>query len=301
MKPLVIFTHPDFVHNHDTGHGHPECGARIQKIHEMIERDFPNSIERCYPADDNKLLLAHPQNYIDSIMDALPFDGHASLDGDTLLSPDSFDTALLAVGGACQAVNAVQSNESQTAFVTSRPPGHHAEYDKAMGFCLFNNAFIAARHAKDRVLIIDFDVHHGNGIEDLVKRNIQKGSTNIAYASVHQSPFWPNTGTDSSPNICNCPLSSGTNSDQFKQAVTNKIIPFAQNFAPDLIIFSAGFDAHHDDPLAEFNLEANDFAWIVDIMKPIQSKIVSILEGGYNLDTIAGLVKTHLKALSKDA
>jgi acetoin utilization deacetylase AcuC-like enzyme len=301
MKPLAIFTDTDFADRHDTGYGHPECGDRILKIQSMLEHHFSGFLESCYPADDSKLLLAHPQSHIDSVMNALPFEGYASIDGDTILSSNSFDTALLAVGASCQAVDTVLKNESQTAFVAVRPPGHHAEYDKAMGFCLFNNAFIAAHHANCRVLIIDFDVHHGNGTEDLVKRHIQNGSTNIAYASTHQAPFWPHTGQKNLENVCNCPLPSGTNSEQFRKTFMDEIIPFAQNFKPELIIFSAGFDGHKDDPLAELELEEQDYAWIVHVTQTVCTKIVSILEGGYNLDTLPNLVKIHLKALSQGA
>jgi len=300
MKPLTIFTHPDFV-NHDTGHGHPECAARISAIQNMIETFFFDCYEQAYPAPDERLLLAHPQTYIDMVLDNIPFDGHAALDGDTILSPQSFDVALLGVGAACMAVDAVLNGDTQTAFVAARPPGHHAEHDKAMGFCLFNNALIAARHSNVRTMIIDFDVHHGNGTEDLVKRRVASGHNDIAYASTHQSPFWPFTGDHDGENICNCPLPSGAGTTEFRTIVNDKIIPFVDDFKPELIIFSAGFDAHTDDPLAELNFINDDFAWIVDVMRPLCSKMVSILEGGYNIDTLPSLVKTHLNALSKAA
>jgi acetoin utilization deacetylase AcuC-like enzyme len=300
MKPLMIFTHPDFA-KHDTGYGHPECAGRITAVQDMMDDDFADCIERAYPAPDERLLLAHPQSYIDMVLDNIPFDGYAALDGDTVLNPHSFDVALLGVGAACQAVDAVLSNDTQTAFVAARPPGHHAEYDKAMGFCLFANAFIAARHGNVRTLIIDFDVHHGNGTEDLVKRRVADGHTDIAYASTHQAPFWPFTGDSNSQNICNCPLPAQSGSPEFRAAITDTIIPFAHKFAPDLILFSAGFDAHADDLLAELNFNDDDFAWVVNAMRPICRKMVSVLEGGYNLDTLPRLVKTHLKALSKAA
>ena len=146
MKPLIIFTHPDFD-KHDTGYGHPECPDRIRTVNAMITREFPDAVERAYPADESKILLAHPQSHADMILDALPFDGYAALDGDTVLCARSYDVALMAIGASCMAVDAVLNNESQTAFAAIRPPGHHAEYGRAMGFCLFNNAFIAARHA----------------------------------------------------------------------------------------------------------------------------------------------------------
>jgi acetoin utilization deacetylase AcuC-like enzyme len=297
MKPLKIFTHPDFT-KHDTGHDHPECAGRIIAINQMVEDKFSDFIERPYPADESKILLAHPQSYADMILDSIPFDGLYALDGDTVLSPQSYDIALLAIGASCMAVDAVISGESQTAFAAIRPPGHHAEYNKAMGFCLFNNAFIAARHSGVRTLIIDFDVHHGNGTEDLVKRHVRNGHNDIAYASIHQN-FWPYTGHENSANICNVLLVEGAGSQEFQNAITNKIKPFVEQFKPELIIFSAGFDAHQSDPLGGLNLAHDDFAWIVHQFKTLCPKMVSILEGGYNLETLPTSVYHHLKALSE--
>ena len=281
---------------------HPECPARLVKIMEMVEKDFPDiPVETAYPIDEQKLLLAHPQSYIDGILDKAPFDGEWSMiDSDTGMNEHSYNSALLSAGASVQAVQSVMNGEAQTAFALSRPPGHHAEYDTAMGFCFFANAFIAARSSDVKTLIIDFDVHHGNGTEDLVKKRVNDGYKDIAYASTHQGfGFWPNTGHEDSQNICNGPLPDGSTSHEFREAVLNKIIPFAKDFAPELIIFSAGFDAHESDPLGELNLTHDDFGWIVDQFKPICPKIVSILEGGYNLDTLPISVNHHLKALAK--
>lgn len=295
----MIFTHPDFE-KHDTGEGHPECPARIRAINAMIDRDFSDDQERAYPADEEKILLAHPQSYADMILDKTPFEGYHALDHDTNLCSDSFDIALLAIGASCMAIDAVINEDAQTAFAAIRPPGHHALYETPMGFCLFNNAFIAARHAGVRTLIIDFDVHHGNGTEDLVRRRVKDGHHDIAYASTHQE-FWPHTGHESDSNISNALLNEGAGSDDFRKAITDITKPFAEKFAPELIIFSAGFDAHESDPLGGLNLRHEDFAWVVQTFKPICPKMVSLLEGGYNIDTLATSVHAHLKALSTHA
>lgn len=299
MTPLTIFTN-EAVTKHNLGLDHPECSARLERILDMVKNDLPDiPIEKAYPANEDTLLLAHPQSHLDSILDNTPFDGYHAIDGDTYLSSQSYDAALISVGASLQAVKAVMDGGTKTAFALSRPPGHHAEYNTAMGFCLFANAFIAARSSDARTLIIDFDVHHGNGTEDLVKRRTANGHDDIAYASIHQGfGFWPNTGHIDTKNICNAPLPAGATSDDFRKIVTDKIIPFTTIFNPELIIFSAGFDAHESDPLGGLNLIHDDFNWIVDQIKPICPRIVSILEGGYNLDTLPTSVKDHLKALA---
>lgn len=309
MDRLRIYTHKQCA-SHDTGPKHPENPERLNRIWDMIDRDFPDTpVERAFPAAEDTVLLAHPQSYMDYILDKTPFEGVFYLDGDTVISPQSYDIALLAVGACCQATDAVLTGECQTAFAAIRPPGHHAEYDKAMGCCLFSNAFIAARHAQMRhniqnILIMDFDVHHGNGTADLVRRHVAAGKTGIAFASTHQRNLFPvNTGNpDTEDNaqgmIHDHPLAEGSGSDVFREVVTTKIIPFARDFAPELIIFSAGFDAHESDILGDLNLQYDDFAWIVEQFVNVCPRMVSILEGGYNLDTLATCVKSHLKALS---
>jgi acetoin utilization deacetylase AcuC-like enzyme len=298
MHDLVIFTN-EAMTKHNLGLDHPECGARLERILDMVKNDLPDiPIEKAYPANEDTLLLAHPQSHLDSILDNTPFDGYHAIDGDTYLSPSSYDAALISVGASVQAVKAVMDGKTKTAFALSRPPGHHAEYDTAMGFCLFANAFIAARSSGARTLIIDFDVHHGNGTEDLVKRRTAHGHDDIAYASIHQGfGFWPNTGHVDAKNICNTPLNEGSTSDDFRQTITDKIVPFAKLFDPELIIFSAGFDGHERDPLGELNMIHDDFKWIVETVRPICTHIVSILEGGYNLDTLPISVRHHLQAL----
>lgn len=299
MQYLTIFTNESMV-GHRNMPDHPECPARLKIILEMIKNDFPDTpIENAYPASEELLLLAHPQSHLDFILDKTPFEEWSMIDSDTGMTPQSYDVALLSVGAAVQATQSVMGGETQTAFALARPPGHHAEYETAMGFCFFNNAFIAAKHSGVKTLIIDFDVHHGNGTEDLVKRHVEQGHDKIAYASTHQGfGFWPNTGNENSPNVCNCPLQNGACSDNFRHAVIERIIPFAKSFEPELIIFSAGFDGHESDPLGGINLIHEDFAWIVETVKSICPRIVSILEGGYNLETLPVSVKHHLKALA---
>ena len=299
MDSLVIFTNPKMGY-HNNGPEHPECPARLKVLMDLIEKEFPKiPVETAYPASEELILLAHPQSYLDFILDNTPYEGFSMIDSDTFMSPQSYDAALMSTGACIQSVHAVINGDYKTAFALCRPPGHHAEYDTAMGFCLLANAFIAARSSNVKTLIIDFDVHHGNGTEDLVKRRVNSGQKDIAYASTHQGfGFWPNTGHESSENICNCPLPYGATSNDFRKTVTDKIIPFAQDFSPELIIFSAGFDAHESDPLGGLNLCHDDFAWIVDVIRPICPKIVSILEGGYNLQTLPISFKHHLKALA---
>ena len=298
MNKLTIFT-SDKMMAHQNAPYHPECPARLEVIMGMLHTDFSDiPLEDAYPADENTLLLAHPQSHIDFILDQTPFDGYAMIDGDTGMNEHTYDSALLSVGTTIQAVRAVMDDETQTAFALSRPPGHHAEYDTAMGFCFFANAFIGARVSGVKTLIIDFDVHHGNGTEDLVKRRVADGDLDIAYASTHESGIFPKTGDKDSQNICNCPLPHSAGSKEFRQVVTDKIIPFANDFKPELIIFSAGFDGHESDDIAGLNLQHNDFAWVVEQIQPICKKIVSILEGGYNLETLPTSIKHHLSALN---
>jgi acetoin utilization deacetylase AcuC-like enzyme len=302
--PLTIFTH-DNMCKHISDGSHPEHPARLKVIMKMIAGDFPDTpIETAYSAYEDDLLLAHPQSHIDAILDRLPDSFFNYIDDDTYINPQSYKAARLAIGASIQAVKAVLKGETKTAFAAIRPPGHHAEFETAMGFCLFNNIFITAKKALEieptaRVIIIDFDVHHGNGTQDLVERHAAQGQTNIAYASIHQSGIFPHTGHENTEYICNAPLLHGTCSKEFREAVLAQILPFAQRFKPTLTLFSAGFDGHAEDDIAGWRLSHEDYGWIVETLKELCPKIVSLLEGGYDLDALPVSVNHHLKALAK--
>ena len=251
--------------------------------------------------------LAHPADYIARIEEAVPETGIVRIDADTSMSPKSFEAALTAVGAAMAAVDDVYSGAADNVFVAARPPGHHAERETAMGFCLFNNAAIAARHAQkrhgaERVAIVDWDVHHGNGTQDIFWSD-----PSVLYCSTHQMPLYPGTGAKNETgagNIVNAPLSPGTGSDHFREAFNSRVLPAIDNFRPDLIIISAGFDAHHRDPLAEINLVEDDFDWATGQLMERASRfsggrLVSLLEGGYDLQGLAYSVAAHVGRMMK--
>ncbi len=248
----------------------------------------------------------HDDAYVQSVFAAVPQEGYANLDADTVISPGSGEAALFAVGGVCAAVDAVvEADGADNAFCALRPPGHHAERDRAMGFCLFNNVAIAAFHALqlpgiERVAVMDFDVHHGNGTQQAFWDH-----ENLLYASTHQSPCYPGGGEErergAHGNIVNAPLPPGSSSEDFRDAF-GFIRPAIKDFAPDLLLISAGFDAHHADPLAQMNLNEADFAWITTQLMAIadasaKGRVVSVLEGGYDLSALASSVQAHVKAL----
>jgi acetoin utilization deacetylase AcuC-like enzyme len=302
----LYYTHPDCL-AHDTGFGHPETPLRLKTIDTVLKRpEFAALIRKEAPrAELAQILLIHSQAHIDKVLGSIPPQGLLHLDPDTPVSPGSKDAALRAVGAVCAAVDAVFSGEGKNAFCGVRPPGHHAEPNRPMGFCLFNNIAIAAEHARhrhhiQRVAIIDFDVHHGNGTQRAFEKNPE-----VLYASTHQHPWYPGSGLASETgvgNIFNAPLPEGSGSAVFRAAMQSKILPAVEAFKPELVLVSAGFDAHKNDPLASLNLVEDDYAWITRELTALAAKhcggrLVSALEGGYNLEVLGESVAAHVGAL----
>jgi len=299
-------THPTSL-EHDTGPGHPERIDRVRAVQDRLSGpEFDDLIRRQAPRGSIwDIKRVHDDDYIQSVFAAVPEDGYGHLDADTVLSPNSGEAALYAVGGVCAAVDAVLAGEANNAFCALRPPGHHAERDRAMGFCLFNNIAIAAFHALEqngieRVAVMDFDVHHGNGTQQAFWDH-----KNVFFASTHQMPCYPGTGAERERgkygNIVNAPLPPGSGGEDFRDAF-GFIRPALKDFAPDILLISAGFDAHAADPLAELNFHEPDYAWITDELLVIaaataQGRVVSVLEGGYDLPALADSVAVHVKAL----
>src|SRR5690554_6840129 len=260
-----LYTHPIYL-EHLTPAGHPERPDRLRAVERVLAEEAFDALDRQQSPDGDEatILYAHPADYIEMVRSRIPEQGIAHIDSDTVASPKSWQAALTAIGAANAAVDDVFSGAADNVFVASRPPGHHAEKITAMGFCLFNNAAIAARHAQrrhgaERVAIVDWDVHHGNGTQDIFWDD-----PSVMYCSTHQMPLYPGTGAKDETgagNIVNAPLAAGTDGDVFRDAFLTRISPALDRFQPDLIIISAGFDAHHRDPLAEINLVEDDFDW----------------------------------------
>jgi acetoin utilization deacetylase AcuC-like enzyme len=287
---------------HNTGQGHPESIARLETILALLEEqpfcDWPQVAAR--EAEAEWIMRAHDEIYFFALEEALSAGGTIRLDNDTVASPGTWQAALDAAGAACMAVEDVIAGTCDRAFCAARPPGHHAGPRSPEGFCLFNNVMIGALHAQSlgakKVAIVDFDVHHGNGTDAMTRLH-----KDIFYASTHQYPLYPGTGgpgTDLEGRIMNRPLSADSTPDDFRAAYTNAIIPALERFAPDLLMISAGFDAHRDDPLAALNLTEEDFAWVTRELCRVQAKVVSVLEGGYNLAALKSSVAAHLHALA---
>jgi acetoin utilization deacetylase AcuC-like enzyme len=308
MSTLLI-THPACL-DHQTPAGHPERADRLRAIERALEYEKFQSLAR-EPAPlgaFETIALCHPMDYLEAIRDASPDEGLVQLDADTTMSPGTLEAALRCVGGGILAVDEVVSRKAANAFVATRPPGHHAETARPMGFCLFNNAAIAARYAQkqhglERVAIVDFDVHHGNGSQDIFWAD-----KSVMYCSTHEMPLYPGTGATGERgehnNIVNAPLSAGDGGDEFREAFEATILPRLGDFKPDLLVISAGFDAHTRDPLANLNLVEADYSWITNRLMEMadqycDGRIVSLLEGGYDLQGLSRSVAAHVSALMK--
>lgn len=302
----LLYSHPAFL-AHDTGAGHPERADRLRVIVEALETEEFKALVRRQPpkASEDQIRLVHPQPFIDRVMNAIPLDGHATLDPDTIVSPGSGEAALRAVGAVCAAVDEIIAGTGNNAFCAVRPPGHHAEPERAMGFCLFNSVAIGAQHARaahglERIAVIDFDVHHGNGTQVAFEDD-----PDLFYASTHQWPHYPGSGAREETglgNIFNEPLNGLSGGKEFRAAYEGRIFPALVEFQPDFIFISAGFDAHADDPLASLRLVEEDYAWVTRRISEIagtfcSGRVVSALEGGYNLSALSASVAAHVRSL----
>ncbi|GIT92625.1 acetoin utilization protein [Jannaschia pagri] len=301
----LLITHPDAL-DHVNPPGHPEQVARLRVILEALDG---MDLERreAVEATDEQLLRCHPAEYLDAIAGAVPSEGWAQLDADTFLSPGTWRAARLAAGAAVQAVDAVMGG-APNAFVAMRPPGHHAETQTPMGFCTLGNVAIAAKHALDghrvsRVAVVDFDVHHGNGTQDLLW-----DEPRARFYSTHQMPLWPGSGAPSDQgahgNVVNLPLPPNSDGRAFRKAMEDVILPGLDTFAPELLFISAGFDAHRADPLAQLNWTTEDFAWATERLCDVADqhcagRVVSCLEGGYDLVALAEAVAAHVDVLRR--
>ena len=302
----MLYTHTACL-DHDPGSHHPESPARLRAVLDTLaEPEFAGLERREAPqASVEDLLRVHSRRHTERMLRAVPTSGHVGIDADTVLSPASGEAALRAAGAVVAAVDAVVAHEADNAFCAVRPPGHHAEPERAMGFCLFNNVAVGALRAREihgleRIAVIDFDVHHGNGTQAAFEAD---GA--LFYASTHQSPLYPGTGAASEVgvgNIVNVPLRPMSGSSQFRAGVTQRILPALDAFRPDFVLISAGFDAHQSDPLAQLLLDETDYAWITERLIEIayrhaDGRIVSTLEGGYDLAALGASAAAHVRAL----
>jgi acetoin utilization deacetylase AcuC-like enzyme len=304
--PTAFITHADCL-KHDMGAGHPERPARLTAIEDqLIASGVGQHLTRFDAplATDEQLARVHPLEYVQAIRDAAPRSGTVHLDPDTAMNPHTLQAALRAAGAAVLAVDLVLQKKASTAFCAVRPPGHHACRARPMGFCIFNNVAVAARHALEahgleRVAVIDFDVHHGNGTEDIFE-----GDERVLMASTFQHPFYPYSGTDSpASNMVNVPLPAGAGSREFREAVRQEWMPALDDFAPQLIIFSAGFDAHAEDDMAMLRFGDADYGWVTEQLKAVAERhgggrMVSMLEGGYALSALGRSAVQHIKVMA---
>ena len=304
---VALITHEACL-DHDTGPGHPERPDRLRSVLAALsEKHFPDlRREQAPKATPEQIARVHDPDYVRDLLAAqVPPGELAALDADTILSPGSIEAALRAAGGATLSVDLVMTGKANAAFAV-RPPGHHARPATAMGFCLFNNVAVAAYHARDRwgltrIAVADFDVHHGNGTQEEFWSD-----ADLFFASSHQSPCYPGTGSPreqgTAHNVANAPLAPGSGGAEFRGAWRDVLLPALDAFAPELVIVSAGFDAHRRDPLAQLMLDTEDYAWITRELVALagrhaQGRIVSLLEGGYDLEALAESAAAHVRAL----
>jgi len=306
---MLMFTHPSML-GHEPPRGHPEHAGRLRAVLAALE-DLPLDRREAPYASAEALERVHPRRYIEALEPAFAEarDASVQIDADTFISAASREAAYRAAGACVAAVDAVIAGEDDMAFCAVRPPGHHAEPAAPMGFCIFNNVAIAAMHALEahglaRVAVVDFDVHHGNGTQ-----TVAEAEPRLLFASTHQSPLYPGTGrreeTGMAGNVVNAPLPAGAGGTVWREAMETRLLPALAAFAPDLILVSAGFDAHHADPLAQMALTEADFAWAGIKLRTLArqccaGKLVSTLEGGYDLPALAGSARAYLEALQRD-
>ena len=305
MSTLLV-THPAFL-AHDTGSHHPERPARLEAVLKALEREEFSHLQRreAPAATAEQIARAHPAAFVEAVIAAMPKSGHVAFDADTICSPGSKEAVLRAAGAVVAAVDAVASGEARNAFCAVRPPGHHAEPMQPMGFCIFNNVAIGALHARAahglrRVAVVDFDVHHGNGTQAMFEKD-----ADLFFASTHQYPLYPGTGAREEKgvgNVVNAPLPPQAGSEEFRAAMERQVLPALSAFKPVLLLISAGFDAHRADPLANLNLEDDDYRWVTERLLEIArtccgGRVVSTLEGGYDLGALASASSEHVRAL----
>jgi acetoin utilization deacetylase AcuC-like enzyme len=302
----LLYTHPACL-EHDPGRYHPESPARLRAVLEALEGPEFAALDRreAPEAELDDIARVHPRRFVEALLDAVPAQGHVGIDADTVMSPASGRAALRAAGAVVAAVDAVVGGEANNAFCAVRPPGHHAEPGRAMGFCLFNNAAIGALRARQahglaRVAVVDFDVHHGNGTQAAFYDD-----PNLFYASTHQFPLYPGTGSRGETgvgNIVNVPLRPMAGSAEFRTGFSREILPALDAFRPELVVISAGFDAHKSDPLAQLLLDESDYTWVTEQLLEVAGRhaggrVVSTLEGGYDLPALGASAAAHLRVL----